>query len=266
MQRAARYRPVVDWAERFAAEVASPAVRLDLAWGAIAAQRGSGSPEELAAHLDDLAGQVSEPDADGVRRALFDELGFRGAEDDYAHPDNSDGFSVLERRRGLPISLAIVAMEVARRVGVGLDGIGTPAHFLIGTRERPPRYIDGFRGGLVLDRDDLERIFARIAPDIAIDDHLAPLPTTAILHRVLNNLVAAHQQSGDRMALRAATDLRTRLPVATAEDRRAHAAALALTGGFAEAADALDRLVAEGRSPDPDADRADIARLRARLN
>src|SRR5256885_16075663 len=86
---------------------------------------------EQLARFDALADRVGEPTLDGLRRLLFRDLGFAGNEDDYFDPRNSYLDDVLERRTGIPISLAVVMMEVGRRVGVPLSGVSMPGHFLV---------------------------------------------------------------------------------------------------------------------------------------
>ena len=111
----------MDATERFAAAVAAPAaeMRLDVAAFCIAAHAHPGlDVDEGCARLDALAARCPVPTFDGLRAYLFDSLGFRGNERDYGDPENSFLDSVVERRLGIPISLAVVTMEVGRRIGV----------------------------------------------------------------------------------------------------------------------------------------------------
>jgi regulator of sirC expression with transglutaminase-like and TPR domain len=91
-----------------------------------------------------------------INRHLFDELGYSGDHDEYYDPRNSYLNQVFERRLGSPISLALVQMEVARRLGIPLDGVSFPGHFLV----RLPvddgvLVMDPFNGGRPLDVDEL---------------------------------------------------------------------------------------------------------------
>ena len=82
--------------------------------------------------LDVLAADCPTPTRDGVMRFVRDDAGFTGDQTDYHHWQNSCLDHVIDRRRGMPITLAVVAIEVARRVGVRLAGICLPGHFLVG--------------------------------------------------------------------------------------------------------------------------------------
>ena len=92
------------------------------------------------------------PDAspDGVLAHLFGSEGFRGNDADYYDPDNPMLDRVLDRRRGIPITLSVVLIEVGRRLGVAFTGIGAPGHFIV-RDERSGVYLDPFNGGRVLD-------------------------------------------------------------------------------------------------------------------
>ena len=81
--------------------------------------------------LDRLAADCPATTFDELRRHLFEDLGFGGDAERYDDPRNSFLDVVLQRRRGLPILLATVMMEVGRRVGIGVVGVGMPLHFLV---------------------------------------------------------------------------------------------------------------------------------------
>ena len=153
----------------------------------------------LAAPAVDAAG---EPDEAGRALAgrLFAELRFRGNTDDYYDPRNSFLTEVLARRVGIPITLSVLYLEVARRLGLGAAGVGFPGHFLVrvdGGAE--PLILDPFGGGAALDRPGLEALLARAAgPEVRLADvSLAPTPKRAILIRMLNNLAGIYGRDGD---------------------------------------------------------------------
>ena len=171
---------------------------------------------------------------------------------------------MLDRRQGIPITLSVVLMEVGRRVGLHIDGIGTPAHFV--TRAADGRYIDAFDRGRVLDRAGLEATFARIVPGLDLEPYLGALPRLEIIRRVLGNLVSIHRQAGDRDGLLWATQLLTLVPGSSPDDRRTFGGALAASGDFARAAKVLESIVDEGQAADPARELAEAQRLRARLN
>jgi regulator of sirC expression with transglutaminase-like and TPR domain len=259
--------PDVELTERFADVVVREPLPLDEACALIGAH---GEPrcdvDETLERLDAIADRVGSPDLDGLCATLFGDCGFAGDRGTYHDPRNSYLHQVLERRRGLPITLSVVLMEVGRRVGVDVVGIGTPAHFLTRTREEPHRYVDAFGGGRVLDRGELAQLFAAIAPGLRIDRHLAPVVPTDIVRRVLTNLVAVHQRRHDRDALRWSAELRTMVPGSSADDHRSFGAALAASGDFVRAAKVLESIVEDGRASDPEQELAEARRLRARLN
>lgn len=142
--------------------------------------------------------------ASRVVRFLFEELGFKGNTERYYEPRNSFLDEVLDRRTGLPITLAIVLLEVGARAGVPLEGVSFPGHFLVrapGTHG--PTFIDPFVGR-VLGRADLRELHERTAgkdedPGPAL---LAPCGKRAILARLLGNLRGVYASQGDDARLR----------------------------------------------------------------
>jgi regulator of sirC expression with transglutaminase-like and TPR domain len=132
-------------------------------------------------------------------RYLFDELGFRGNTNDYYDPRNSCLNEVLTARTGIPITLSLVYIEIARRLGQPVEGIGLPGHFIV-------RYDDGlysvfldpFHGGRRLERDECIAL-AREVSHVEIEPSpkwLAPVGKRDILLRMLRNLSAAYTSRG----------------------------------------------------------------------
>ncbi len=159
--------------------------------------------EEARARLDRPAPRGELP----LRRVtafLHDELGFRGNADDYYDPRNSFLNEVIDRRVGIPITLAIVAIEVAARAGVAAHGVSFPGHFLLRAQAPSgPRFIDPFDGQL-LDAAGLRRLMARATgeerdPDARL---LEPATKLEILLRMLNNLRGIYAARGDEERLR----------------------------------------------------------------
>lgn len=257
----------VEVTERFAELVSQPDFPLDEAALLVAAHADPVC--DIAANLarlDELARSVPEPSLAALTTALFGRWGFMGDQVDYYDPRNSYLHEVLERRRGIPITLSVVLIEVGRRAGVALAGVGTPAHFMTCTTDGPARWVDAFAGGRILDRADLDDQFSRLAPGIDLDPYLQPVGPRQIVARILANLVAIHRERNDRTALLWASRLRTLVPGATPEDRRAYGGALAACGDFVRAAKVLESLVEDGHASDPDDELAKARRLRARLN
>ncbi len=138
---------------------------------------------------------------------------FRGNESDYYDPKNSMLSDVLTRRLGIPLTLAIVYCEVARRVGVPARGIAFPGHFLVRIERvaslRGPLVIDPFFGGRTLGDDELrarlERTLGPTGPE-TLDAHLAAATPRAILVRMLTNLKAIYLTRNERARAHLAVD------------------------------------------------------------
>src|SRR5262245_1053285 len=220
--------------------------------------------------LDDIAARCTDHSFTGVIDHLFGTERFTGNRDDYYDPRNSFLNEVLDRRLGIPITLAIVSVETGRRVDVPIAGIGMPGHFLVRDEVSLERYADPF-DGRTLDRDGCRALFTAAHGDAEFsDDFLAPVGSRAIVARLLANLKAIYLTRRDRRNIAWVLRLRSEIPGVPLEERRELASALAADGRFVAAAEELDRLapVAEdaGQSELADDSRRGAARLRARLN
>ncbi len=132
-----------------------------------------------------------------LRAVLFDEEGFGGDSESYDQPSNSSVARVLVRRQGMPITLSIVALEVARLAGLRLTGIGLPGHFVVGGPDLPEgSYLDPFDAGALHDAGALARRLASIfGQPVAVGrETLSPDPPRAILSRVLLNLRRSYER------------------------------------------------------------------------
>jgi regulator of sirC expression with transglutaminase-like and TPR domain len=135
-----------------------------------------------------------------VDEYLFGEQGFSGNELDYYDPRNSYVNDVLDRRLGIPISLSLVYMEVARRVGFPLEGVGMPGHFLLRYPDPVhPLLIDAFNRGAIVTEEQcrvrLRGLYGDALPLTA--EMLRPVGTRAILFRMLANLKGVYAQRQD---------------------------------------------------------------------
>jgi regulator of sirC expression with transglutaminase-like and TPR domain len=127
-----------------------------------------------------------------LNRVLFEEEGLRGNRDDYYDPRNSFLNDVLDRKLGIPISLSVVYMEVARRVGFATAGVGLPGHFLLKHYDARSGeiFIDPFNRGCIMGRDECEqRLLEATAGKLEMrQEFLRPITHRLILTRMLNNL------------------------------------------------------------------------------
>jgi regulator of sirC expression with transglutaminase-like and TPR domain len=193
----------MDPTERFAEAVARDDVPLDAAALLLAAHAypALDIDAELG-RLDELAGRLKAPDRDELIRVLYGEVGLRGNVDSYYEADNSFLNRVLDTGVGIPISLAVVLIEVGRRAGVPIVGVNAPGHFLVRDTS-DGAILDPFERGIEVPRG-------------AVVD--GPTATTVgILARMLNNLRSIYVTTGDLASLLWVLRLRTLLPGADPE-------------------------------------------------
>jgi regulator of sirC expression with transglutaminase-like and TPR domain len=207
----------MDPGERFTRLLAGPptALSLDEAALCIAAHvRPALDVDAYLAKLDELAAACRAPTLDGVTHMLYGRNGFRGNADDYYDPDNSMLDQVIDRRVGIPITLAVVTMEIGRRLGVPLDGVGMPGHFLLRDKVDRSVFIDPFDGGRQLDAHGCRRIFDRATGGRIgwTADFLEPVSRPAIVERMLANLKQVYRQGGQTDRLRWVGRLRLACP------------------------------------------------------
>jgi regulator of sirC expression with transglutaminase-like and TPR domain len=221
----------------FARLVGRPESAIDLAEAALLIAKEEYPGLEVAQYLSRLDAMAAEVRARvgsledphrliaGLNGYLFRELGFHGNTENYYDPRNSFLNDVLERRTGIPITLSTVYMEIGRRLGMRLHGVGMPGHFLVMyTGPGEEIVIDPFHAGMILSHADCQRILDRIYDGkLAFEPRLlAILGTRQILARMLNNLKAIYFKAQeyaralsvvDRLLIldpRAATEIRDR--------------------------------------------------------
>jgi len=181
-----------------------------------AEERGLSKIDGLISSVDEIADGIFIPgDADKIESVarinhhLFETLGFTGARDQYDDPEHSLLDAILDTKKGLPIGLSILYMEIARRKGLAIQGIGFPTHFVVSPTESTPRFfIDPFSDGHILRRDHMATWFQRIHEKSdgrlpPLSWWLKPVNNRQILVRVNNNLKASHTKRNNlRAALR----------------------------------------------------------------
>lgn len=232
------------------------------------------SLESVRAHLDAMAVPLREAmlertsvgaisDAQLLVAHVHGDLGFVGNHEAYHDPRNSLLSEVLTRRLGIPITLALVLVEVGRRAGMSVRGIGFPGHFLARV-EKDGRdvLIDPF-AGTILARPTLERLSLRtLGTPTPSPEHLAPVEPRAIVVRMLRNLKHAYELRGEHAQALVVTDRLVDLTAASdlRRDRGLHALALGAT--HAALADLEAYLEAVPNAPDRAEVRRAIARAR----
>jgi serine protease Do len=158
--------------------------------------------------LDRMAREISKalpPEADdaaklaALNRYLFDEHGFHGSRGEYYHRSNSYVNEVLDDREGLPITLSVIYIELARKIGLKIVGVGLPGHFVV--RYEPadgvPQLIDVYERGQVIPRAVAERQIREIEQRPPTDADFAAASKRAIIVRILHNLRGLAQRSQD---------------------------------------------------------------------
>jgi regulator of sirC expression with transglutaminase-like and TPR domain len=186
------------------------AVRVEDLVGAL--QAVAGTPDAvraadeaaLEAFAARVAGQIAEGSTAFLQaRALADVLGseegFSGDEDDYYHPDNCLLHPVLERRRGMPILLSTVWIEVGKRAGLQVEGVGLPGHFIVRVGTGPGVLVDPFGGGSRLTVDECRRKVQSMSGGKLRwrSEFLRPTGVAVIVERVLHNLAGCYGRARD---------------------------------------------------------------------
>ena len=140
-----------------------------------------------------------------LNQFLFDDLGYWGNTDDYYDPRNSYLNEVIDRKTGTPISLSILYMELGRRIGLPLEGVSFPGHFLVRLRLRGGTLVlDPFAGGTPQSEAELRERLQRVIPEgaaggvapveLPLDQFLEPASNRQILARVLRNLKGIYRE------------------------------------------------------------------------
>jgi len=134
---------------------------------------------------------------------LHGEAGLRGNAEAYYDPRNSYLSDVLDRGLGIPITLSLVYMEVARRVGLALEGVALPGHFVarLAPPAGPPVYVDAFSGELLSEEECLARHRERTGASTPGPGALPPATARQVLARLLGNLRRIHGERRDDVRL-----------------------------------------------------------------
>ena len=141
-----------------------------------------------------------------LNQFLFEELGYTGNAEHYYDPRNSYLNEVIDRRTGIPITLAVLYIELGRKIGLPLEGVSFPGHFLVRVRMRGGMLVlDPFAGGEPQSEDELRVRLERVIPrdvtggvpvrDLPLEQFLEPATHRQILARLLRNLKGIYRQA-----------------------------------------------------------------------
>ncbi len=158
-----------------------------------------------------------------LNRYLFQEQGFRGNVEQYYDARNSYLNEVMDRRTGIPITLSTIFMEVARRAGLEVEGVGLPGHFVVRVlTPLRPLLVDPFHGGMLLtEKDCQERLDRIFSGKVKLEaEMLRPCRRKDMLERILRNLKAIYLRDQDKDRALRVVDLLVRIQPGSAEDLR----------------------------------------------
>jgi len=141
-----------------------------------------------------------------LNQYLFEDLGYWGNAEEYYDPRNSYLNEVIDRKTGIPISLAVIYLELGRRIGLPLEGVSFPGHFLVRLRLRGGMLVlDPFSGGAPQSEDELRSRLRRVIPEgaagglpvgeLPLDQFLEPATNRQILARMLRNLKGIYRET-----------------------------------------------------------------------
>lgn len=207
-----------------------------------------------------------------LNTVLFEELGFRGNSKNYYDPRNSFLNEVIDRRTGIPITLTVVYIEVARRIGLFVEGVGMPSHFIARHETvNGDMFIDVFNGGRLMGEIGCAEMLAEMSKGkLALrPEHLAGVTKKQILARMLTNLLGIYSTSDHHRALAVIERLMIINP-GSPQHVRDYGLILAATGDISNAIEELERYLALlPEAPDRKTIREQIKAIRqsqARLN
>lgn len=167
---------------------------------------------------------------------LFRDNGFRGGRTEYDHPANSHLHRVIDDREGLPITLSILYMELGRSIGLQMEGVGLPGHFVVRRLDSSgDEMIDVFDRGERMSPSEIRRLVFRFASRPLREEDLAAQSTLQILQRVINNLIAAASERRDLEAMRRYAEALVAIEPESSEAKMLRARVSAVTGRRASA-------------------------------
>ena len=266
---------------QWAAEVERPDREIDLGRAALVLARAEYADLDIGAYLGRLGELAAEAEAGcrkctdlnllhRVREYLFAEQGFTGNRADYGDPRNSFLNDVLDRRLGIPITLSLLLIEVGRQLGLAIEGIGLPGHFVTGIRLGGEQILlDPFNGGALLTPDLCADLVARaVGRRVSLTEaDFAPVTKRQILGRMLRNLKGIYWQREEWEKAVEIVDRLLVLEPRTGEEWRDRGVALAHLGDFRRGLADWERYLTDfPNAPDGEKVRGQLRRVRQRLS
>src|SRR5262249_25194751 len=137
-----------------------------------------------------------------LNQFFFKERGFHGSRADYYHRSNSYLSEVIDDREGLPITLSVLYIELARRLGLKVEGVGLPGHFVVRyvPSKAEAQLIDVYEGGTPLSKEEAAKKAEEITGRPLREEHLKAIAKKAVIVRVLHNLLNVSNREQDRAA------------------------------------------------------------------
>jgi regulator of sirC expression with transglutaminase-like and TPR domain len=264
----------------FEQEAGRPDPEINLARAALLIARSEYPDLDVRRYLERL--EVLADGAGGARRAsdplerlhrlrehLFEELGFAGNEADYYDPRNSYLNEVLDRRLGIPVTLSLVLIEVGERLGLDMEGIGLPGHFIVGARVGGEHILlDAFNGGAVLTVESCAEIVSRaLGRRVPLKpEHFAPVTKRQFLARMLANLKGIYWRREDWGRVVAVVDRLLVLNPEAGTERRDRGVALASMGEYTQGLADWERYLTEyPNAADHETVKSQLRRVRQKL-
>lgn len=283
----------MDALEAFARAVDEEDSRIDLARACLLVAEDAypaldvdGYVGELERHARRLASRLGvdiapEEKVVALNEFLFDDLGYVGNTRDYYDPRNSYLNEVIDRRTGIPITLAVLYIEIGRRIGLPMEGVSFPGHFLVRLRVRGGTLVlDPFAGGMPQSEDELRARLKRVVPpgatgnvpveQLPLETFLEPAGKRQILARLLRNLKGIYRgRNNPERLLEVLNRMMIVAPDSSSDLRDRGLVYRQLECWRPALQDLTDYLAREPGAPDADEIRAsaiDLTRRCARLN
>ncbi len=263
----------------FARTLGAPDARIDLARAALRiaeVEYPDLRVDDYLGVLDELATKSAAARTDDslrrlhrLREFLFEEEGFRGNAEAYYDPRNSCLNEVLDRRLGIPITLSLVLIEVGRRVGLEIAGLGLPGHFIVRAKVGEDAILlDPFNAGTMLTHEACAELVARAVGRRGTlhDEHFAPVSKRQFVIRMLNNLKAIYWQQQEWRKMLAIIDRLLVVDDTSLADVRDRGTVLNKLGEYHRGLADWERYLSQcPQAPDAEALRGHVRRTRMML-